>query len=316
MGDRHMGGDTRIPNSPLAASMPRHTSSQAQQQQQQLQQQQQQYVQQLLHRVQRQHRIHGSAVEESYSLLTTADAGLSLYPLHAQPQQQMQYQQQQLQQPPPLQQLQQQPSLQQLQQQQLQQILSPHAPHSTTGHAYPMYTPVPPFRDHSSPAALMHTNELLAGACLPGRCSGKDDVWEAEIWKRSFQVSLSTQTLSASKLEFQPPVPPPPHTHSPSHTLSDGVRFMLVSASNHLYRLPTAPPPPCNHPQPSSSIASSTQMASASCPSPLQATSTASPTSGASLPSPSAWGAHTSRCGRRGVRRADCGGTGKGVRGQ
>ena len=41
---------------------------------------------------------------------------------------------------------------------------------------YPMYVPAPLYVDHSSPAALLHTNELLASACLPGqrhsRCVG------------------------------------------------------------------------------------------------------------------------------------------------
>ena len=37
---------------------------------------------------------------------------------------------------------------------------------------YPMYVPAPLYVDHSSPAALMHTNELLAGACIPGAMQG------------------------------------------------------------------------------------------------------------------------------------------------
>ena len=118
-------------------------------------------MRQLLHRVQRQHRIHQSVEEEDGSPLTMAgtDLSRSLYPLHAQPQH-LQH----------LQQLQQQQPQQQLQQQQRpQQQCPPHAPHSATDHACTMYTPAPPFRDHSSPAALMYTNELLAGACLPGR---------------------------------------------------------------------------------------------------------------------------------------------------
>ena len=46
--------------------------------------------------------------------------------------------------------------------QQQQQLLA-----WATNH-YPMYVPAPLYVDHSSPAALMHTNELLASACIPG----------------------------------------------------------------------------------------------------------------------------------------------------
>ena len=46
--------------------------------------------------------------------------------------------------------------------QQQQQLLAWATDH------YPMYVPAPLYIDHSSPAALMQSNELLASSCLPG----------------------------------------------------------------------------------------------------------------------------------------------------